>query len=147
MTKPLSHAIIITEREVMRMAKRTAEQTEALIQKHMKTLHCTREEAIDVIRCDDEIDRGNTELFPLTAEQKKMVRGLTKADRDPNAKREVKRERKIDDDKLTVFTILKEALEGAEIENLTCKNEAEISFAYNGAEYTVKLTKHRAKKA
>jgi len=129
------------------MARRTPEQTEALIQKHMKTLHCTREEAIDVIKCDDEIDGGNTELFALTADQKKMVRNLTKADRNPNAKREVKRERKIDDDKLTVFNVLKEALEGAEIENLTCKNEAEISFAHNGAEYTVKLTKHRAKKA
>ena len=129
------------------MARRTPEQTEALIQKHMKTLHCTREEAIDVIKCDDEIDGGNTELFALTADQKKMVRNLTKADRNPNAKREVKRERKIDDDKLTVFNVLKEALEGAEIENLSCKNEAEISFTYNGAEYTVKLTKHRAKKA
>ena len=129
------------------MAKRTAEQTEALIQKHMRTLHCTREEAIDVIKCDDEIDGGNTELFALTTEQKKMVRNLTKADRDPTVKREVKRDRKIDDDKLKIFTVLKEALEGAEIENLSCKNEAEISFTYNGAEYTVKLTKHRAKKA
>ena len=129
------------------MARRTKEQYEALIAKHMKSLQCTREEAIDVINCDDEIDRGNTELFPLTAEQKKMVRSLTKADRDPNTKREVKRERKIDDDKLAIFTILKEALEGAEIENLTCKNEAEISFSYNGNDYTVKITKHRAKKA
>ena len=129
------------------MARRTPEQTEELIQKHMRTLHCTREEAIDVIKCDDEIDGGNTELFALTADQKKMVRNLTKADRDPTVKREVKRDRKIDDDKLAIFTILKESLEGAEIENLTCKNEAEISFAYNGNEYTVKLTKHRAKKA
>ena len=129
------------------MARRTTEQTEALIQKHMKTLHCTREEAIDVIKCDDEIDSGNTDLFALSADQKKMVRNLTKADRDPTVKREVKRDRKIDDDKLAVFTILKEALEGAEIENLSYKNEAEISFTYNGAEYTVKLTKHRAKKA
>ena len=132
------------------MARRTEKEYEALIQKHMATLKCTREEAIDLIECDDEIDRGNTELFALTAEQKKIVRAVTKADKNPNAKRTVKRERKIDEDKKHIFDILRIPLEGyqlnGKIDNLTCKNEAEISFSYNGAEYTVKLTKHRSKK-
>lgn len=132
------------------MAKRTEKEYEALIQKHMATLKCTREEAIDLIECDDEIDRGNTELFALTAEQKKIVRAVTKADKNPTAKRTVKRERKIDEDKKHIFDILRIPLEGyqlnGEIDNLTCKNEAEISFTYNGNEYTVKLTKHRPKK-
>ena len=132
------------------MAKRTEKEYEALIQKHMATLKCTREEAIDLIECDDEIDKGNTDLFALTAEQKKIVRAVTKADKNPNAKRTVKRERKIDDDKKHIFDILRIPLEGyqlnGEIENLICKNEAEISFTYNGNEYTVKLTKHRPKK-
>ena len=133
------------------MAKRTKEQYEALIQKHMRTLKCTRDEAIDLIRCDDEIDSGNTELFALTPEQKKIVRKVTKADRNPETKRTVKRERKVDEDKKHIFDILRIPLEGfqsnGKIENLTCKNEAEISFTYNGADYSVKLTKHRAKKA
>jgi hypothetical protein len=132
------------------MARRTEKEYEALIQKHMATLKCSREEAIDLIECDDEIDKGNTDLFALTAEQKKIVRAVTKADKNPNAKRTVKRERKIDDDKKHIFDILRIPLEGyqlnGEIENLTCKNEAEISFTYNGNEYTVKLTKHRPKK-
>lgn len=132
------------------MARRTEKEYEALIQKHMATLKCSREEAIDLIECDDEIDRGNTELFALTAEQKKIVRAVTKADKNPNAKRTVKRERKIDEDKKHIFDILRIPLEGyqlnGEIENLTFKNEAEISFSYNGAEYSVKLTKHRPKK-
>lgn len=132
------------------MARRTEKEYEALIQKHMATLKCSREEAIDLIECDDEIDRGNTELFALTAEQKKIVRAVTKADKNPTAKRTVKRERKIDEDKKHIFDILRIPLEGyqlnGEIENLTCKNEAEISFTYNGNEYTVKLTKHRPKK-
>lgn len=132
------------------MARRTEKEYEALIQKHMATLKCSREEAIDLIECDDEIDKGNTELFALTAEQKKIVRAVTKADKNPNAKRTVKRERKIDEDKKHIFDILRIPLEGyqlnGEIENLTCKNEAEISFTYNGNEYTVKLTKHRPKK-
>lgn len=133
------------------MAKRTQKEYEALIQKHMATLQCSRDEAIDLIACDDEIDKGNTDLFALSDEQKKIVRQVTKADRDPEAKRTVKRERKIDEDKAHVFDILRIPLEGfalnGEIQNLTCKNEAEISFTYNGADYTVKLTKHRAKKA
>lgn len=132
------------------MAKRTEKEYEALIQKHMRTLKCTRDEAIDLIECDDEIDRGNTELFALTAEQKKLVRSVTKADRKPTVKKETKRERKIDEDKKHIFDILRIPLEGfqlnGEIENLTFKNEAEISFTYNENEYTVKLTKHRSKK-
>lgn len=132
------------------MAKRrTEKEYEALIEKHMRTLKCTREEAIDLIKCDDEIDSGNTELFALTPEQKKIVRQVTKADRKPEKKRTVNRERKIDEDKKHIFDILKVTLEGFqlndEIENLTFKNEAEISFTYNENAYTVKLTKHRKK--
>lgn len=133
------------------MAKRTEKEYEELIQKHMATLKCSREEAIDLIECDDEIDRGNTDLFALTKEQKKLVRSITKADRKPTEKRNTTRERKVDEDKKHVFDWLRIPLEGfalnGEIENLTCKNEAEISFTYNGSDYTVKLTKHRAKKA
>lgn len=133
------------------MARRTEKEYEALIQKHMKSLGCTREEAIDLIECDDEIDKGNTELFALTAEQKKLVRTLAKADRKPSEKRTVNRERKIDADKKTVFDWLRIVLEGfnsnGQIKNLTCKNEAEMSFSFNGSDYTVKVTKHRAKKA
>lgn len=133
------------------MARRTEKQYEELIQKHMQTLQCTREEAINIIACDDEIDGGNTELFALTDEQKKIVRSVIKADKNPDKKRTVKRERKVDEDKKTVFDWLRIPLEGfaqnGQIVNMTCKNEAEISFSYNGAEYSVKLTKHRAKKA
>lgn len=133
------------------MAKRSTKEYEALIQKHMATLKCSREEAIDLIECDDEIDRGNKELFALTDEQKKIVRSVTKADKDPTKKRVVKRERKIDEDKKHIFDILKVVFDGyalnGEIENLTAKNEAEISFSFNGSDYTVKLTKHRAPKA
>ena len=121
--------------------------TEAEIQKQMKANHCSREEAISIINWDMEIDAGNKELGAPTPEQKKLVRNLLKADKDPTEKRSVKRERKVDDDKLTIFTLIQQALIDPDISALTCKNEAEISFSYKGSEYTVKLTKHRAKKA
>ena len=94
------------------MARRSNKEYEALIQKHMSTLKCSREEAIDLIECDDEIDSGNKELFALTDEQKKIVRSVTKADKDPTKKRTVKRERKIDEDKKHIFDILKIVFEG-----------------------------------
>ena len=128
------------------MAKRTAEQYEALIQKHMKTLKCTRDEAIDIIACDDEIDGGNKELFALTDEQKKLVRKITKADKKPDiAKKPTKRERKVNENKKILIEKIAEAL--ADTENLSVKTETEISFTYNGKAYSVKLTEHREKKS
>lgn len=128
------------------MAKRTAEQYEALIQKHMKTLKCTRDEAIDIIACDDEIDGGNKELFALTDEQKKLVRKITKADKKPDTtKKPTKRERKVNENKKILIEKIAEAL--ADTENLSVKTETEISFTYNGKAYSVKLTEHREKKS
>ena len=128
------------------MARRTTEQYEALIQKHMKSLKCTREEAIDIIACDDEIDGGNKELFALTDEQKKLVRKITKADKKPEkTKKPSTRERKVNENKKVLIEKIAEAL--AETENLSVKTETEISFTYNGKSYSVKLTEHREKKA
>ena len=127
------------------------EFTEAEIAKQMRANHCTREEALDILAWDYDIDHGDKEKGAMTAEQKKLVRTLTKADRAPEKKNApAKRERKIDEDKKFVHDCMRTMFEGMEsngrIESLTCKNEAEIHFTLNGAEYTVKLTKHRAKK-
>ena len=128
------------------MAKRTEKEYEALIQKHMKSLKCTREEAIDIIACDDEIDGGNKELFALTDEQKKLVRKITKADKKPEkTKKPSTRERKVNENKKVLIEKIAEAL--AETENLSVKTETEISFTYNGKSYSVKLTEHREKKS
>ena len=132
------------------MARRTEKEYEALIQKHMTTLKCSRAEAIDLIECDDAIDKGDKELFALTKEQKQLVRKITKAERKPSEKRERKTERKVDEDKKFIFDNVKVLFEGmalnGTVESLSFKNESEISFSYNGAEYSVKFTKHRAKK-
>jgi len=124
--------------------------TQEQIEKQMKANHCTRDEAIDILAWDYAIDHGDTEKGALTAEQKKMVRNLTKAEKVPTEKRTVKRERKIDENKKEVFDWVRTMLEGMEgngkIENLTCKNEAEISFMHGGEAFSIKFTKHRAPK-
>lgn len=129
------------------MAKRrTDAEYRAEVERQMKINHCTWDEAVDIVEWDDAIDGGDKELGAPTAEQKKVLRTVLKADRDPTAKKATTRERKIDDDKLTIFTLIQQSLIDPDISDLTCKNEAEISFSYKGSEYTVKLTKHRPKK-
>lgn len=119
--------------------------SEKEIEKQMKANHCTRQEALEILQWDYEIDHGNTENGALTKEQKAMVRTLTKADKDPLKKRTVKRERKVNENKKILIEKIAQAL--AETENLSVKAETEISFTYNGKSYSVKLTEHREKKA
>ena len=55
------------------------------------------------------------------------------------------RERKVDEDKLTLITHIEKAIsELAELEART--NETDLHFSFNGSDYSVKLTKHRPKK-
>lgn len=119
--------------------------TEKEIEKQMKANHCTREEALEILQWDYEIDHGNTENGALTKEQKALVRKITKADKDPAKKRSVKKERKVNENKKALIEKIAQAL--TETENLSVKTETEISFSYNGKSYTVKLTEHREKKA
>jgi len=120
--------------------------TEKEIQHQMQCNHCTREEALDILAWDYDIDHGDKEKGAPTAEQKKLIRSLTKADKAPTEKRTVKRERKVDANKAEIFEKIRAMLAG-EVEITAVKNEAEISFMHAGEAYTVKLTKHRAPKA
>ena len=119
--------------------------TEKEIEKQMKANHCTRQEALEILQWDYEIDHENTENGALTKEQKALVRKITKADKDPAKKRSVKKERKVNENKKALIEKIAQAL--TETENLSVKTETEISFSYNGKSYTVKLTEHREKKA
>jgi len=120
--------------------------SEKEIQHQMQCNHCTREEALDILAWDYDIDHGDKEKGAPTAEQKKLIRSLTKADKAPTEKRTVKRERKVDANKAEIFEKIRAMLAG-EVEITAVKNEAEISFMHAGEAYTVKLTKHRAPKA
>lgn len=112
----------------------------------MKTLGCSREEAIEVIHEDEEIDGMTMKELnaDLTAEQKKAMKEATKV--GTRKRTETKRERKVDETKkrlLNGFRIFLEGL-GASVKPL--ETEAEMHFSFEGAEYTVKLIKHRPPK-
>ena len=121
--------------------------TEAQIAKMMATLKISREEAIEVIREDEEIDGMTMKEInaDLTPEQKKAMKDATKT--GARKRTDVTRERKVDETKkrlLNGFRIFLEDL-GGKVEPL--KTEAEMHFEFEGASYTVKLIKHRPLKA
>jgi hypothetical protein len=113
----------------------------------MKSLGCTREEAISVIEEDEEVDKMSMKELTsdLTAEQKKAMKDATKT--GTKKRTEVKRERKVDETKkrlLNGFRVFLEGL-GGTVDPL--ETEAEMHFTFEGASYTVKLIKHRPPKA
>ena len=58
----------------------------------------------------------------------------------------VKKERKVDEEKKLLLEVIENALtmdNHCEVTNV--KTETELSFVYNGNNYTLKLTKHRVK--
>lgn len=119
--------------------------TEQEIKKQMDANHCTREEALDILAWDYDIDHGDKEKGAPTEEQKKLIKKLTRGER--KATRTVKRERKVDADKLEIIQVLDDALSDIADNVEERKNETDIHFTYNGCEYSVKLTKHRKPKA
>ena len=120
---------------------------EKQIEKIMKSLGCTREEAIELIMEDEVVDHMTSKEVnsELTADQKKAMKKATNT--GIKKRTAVKRERKEDETKgrlLNDYRVLLEGL-GAQVEPL--KTEAEMHFTFEGASYTVKLIKHRPPKA
>jgi len=129
---------------------------EKQIEKLMKSLGITREEAIEVIREDEEVDKG-FDPHPLTKEQEKAskkARGT--GEKAKTAKKApVKRERKPDAVKREILETVAQNLDRSCFEDdalmvkdvVIANPEKEITFRVGSDEYSITLTKHRAKKA
>lgn len=109
----------------------------------MRKLGMTEEEIQEVLKTDREIDRG-ADPFPLTQEQEQVVKKARQADRAINAYgKEVKRERKADEDKAfllnTLFSAVLPHCDTYEVSNA----EREFLFTYNGKKYKVVLSAPR----
>ena len=122
--------------------------TEKQIAQMMKSLGCSREEAIQIIKDDEAIEKGE-KLFEQTAEQKKATKQMSSAGGGKH-KDKTTRERKVDADKATLIKAIDEGLRKVGVPfiggNLAPQNTAELSFEFNGNSYTVKLIKHRKPK-
>ncbi len=121
--------------------------TEIQIEKMMKSLGLTRDEAIEMLMEDEAVDKMSMKevTSDLSEEQKKAVKAVTKTTSNkPKAK--AKRERKVDEVKKTILAIISKALADELTVSATMENEVALHFNYEGADYDLKLIKHRPPK-
>ena len=118
---------------------------EKMIQHHMQTLKCTRDEAIQLIKDDADVDRGVSKPWDLTAEQKANQRKLTRAGTRKTSGA-VNRTKKDNPAKRAIIKAVADALTMCDSVIIT---NAERTIDFTGADgvsYTLTLTAHRAKK-
>lgn len=112
----------------------------------MKSLDITREEAIEMLLDDLEIDRGK-KLFELTAEQQKIssqARKVTVV--NPNG-RKMERELKIDPTREELILSIVEVLNSKGATELVRpeKSTNQIEFIYNDQKFKIVVSKVRGK--
>jgi hypothetical protein len=118
--------------------------TEKEILHAMKTLDLTREEAIEMLQEDAEIDHG-ADPHPLTPEQEKVSKAARIVSTGPRAT-PVKRERKPNEDKRELIAAIEEMLTYSDIqaEGVTITNpERQIDFEFHGNRYRIVLSAPR----
>jgi hypothetical protein len=114
-----------------------------LIEKYMRTLDLTREQAVQLIQDDKQIDKGK-DLFPLTKDQEKaskQARITTGAEQ----RKPTERVKKVDDDKLFLMNLLNKVLqENASVSNFeSVNNERETIFCFNDRKFKIVLSAPR----
>ena len=111
---------------------------EKLIAKHMATLNISREEAIQLIEDDKEIDRG-AKMFELDPELEKGAKKARQAERRANST-PTKRERKPKPEKQEICSAMMDGLRKLGVEDFNISNpEREFTFVHNGTKYKVTL--------
>lgn len=123
---------------------------ENTIQKHMNILHLSREEAIELMKEDEKIDKMTTSAeinSDLTTEQVKAAKEARKADRKRTVfKFDVsKRPKKENPDKRFLIESLRASIEnvgGADIE--VTNIERELIFNFNNVKYKIVLSAPRS---
>lgn len=121
------------------------------IQRIMAGLKCSEDEAREIYEADCAIDKGEKMPFDITAEQQKVVKKMTQADRKkPTVYQFQKRERKENATKAgliqEIHTFLNEncgfAIENCEITN----KERMIAFECGGERFEITLVQKRKPK-
>lgn len=113
----------------------------------MRAQGYTEEEIEDMLKCDQEIDRG-ADLFPLDPELEKGAKKARRADRTDTPK---KAERKPNADRQFLIRLLTSAIHdsdnpgfGEELQLETTNAEREFLFTFNGTKYKVVLSAPRS---
>lgn len=125
------------------MAKATREHIEKL----MKNLDLTEEEALELIASDDEVDHMKTSALDddLTDAQRKASKKARSSGKTTVGKTKVVREKKVDDDKVFLVKSFQSLLENLDnTENVNVENDQKIiTFIYNGRKFKIDLSAPR----
>ena len=134
------------------MATKYPMPTAEWIEKTMKSLELTREEALEMWMDDHDIDAGKVKPFDLDPAKQKVVKEMTKAVRVPanySLEGKPKRERKPNEEKREILRLLAEAVAGwqelaEQVE--TVNPERQVDFHVGANHYSLTLTCHRKPK-
>lgn len=111
---------------------------EEKIQKLMKSLNISREEAMQVIEDDKAIDRG-AKMFELDPELEKGAKKARQAERKVSTT-PAKREKKAKPEKAEICSAMMDGLRELGVGEFTINNpEREFVFTHNGTKYKVTL--------
>ena len=116
----------------------------------MKSLDCSREEALDIILYDEEVEDGTATRFDWTDEQKANKKEMARKV-DHKKMNGVKRERKPNELKEAIVAelaeLLSEEAQGQVYENVKVTNPNRmIAFSVNGKNFELTLVEKRAPK-
>lgn len=123
---------------------------EKMIEKHMKILNISREEAIELIKEDEKIDKmtSATEInSDMSSEQVKASKVARQADRKKTVFNfdTSKREKKVNPDKRNLIENLRASVEAVGATDIDVTNiEREMTFKFNNVKYKIVLSAPRS---
>ena len=124
-----------------------AKPTREYIEKLMKNLDLTEEEALELIASDDKVDHMKTSEVnaDLTDAQRQASKKARSSGKTTVGKTKVVREKKVDDDKVFLVKSFQNLLENLDnTENVNVENDQKIiTFTYNGRKFKIDLTAPR----
>jgi hypothetical protein len=114
---------------------------ETSIEKKMRILGLTREEALELEEADKRISRGEN-LFPLTKEQEQVSKKARQVSREPTVYKfdTSKRKRAENLDKKGIMETIRESLEGNCSSIEMVNPEREMVFTMGGVKYKIVLS-------
>lgn len=114
----------------------------------MKKLGCSREEALDILSYDDDVSKGKSTEYDLTAEQQAVVTKMTRADSEVGKRKSTRKPNEL---KEAIVRELSEFLAddalGQLYEDVTISNKnRQITFVVNGKRFELNLVEKREPK-
>lgn len=122
---------------------------ESLVEKHMRILGCTEEEAKDIIEYDKLVDQGKPTKYDLPPEQEKAAKQFarTRTVYNFDTSNRKKKENPTKEGIIAeLHKFLQENSEYAIVNAEIVNKQGEISFNIGGTAFSLKLTQHRNKK-